>query len=85
MSAKACTNNNTSNIKCARILAGLTQKACGERFGYTLRGWQNKESKGKEARALSQGEFELLLLLANVHPSFILAKKEKLCTQDSSL
>lgn len=62
-------------IRTARIAADLTQAACAERFGYKLRGWQQKETEGVNGRSLSSGEFELLLLLAGQHPDFSLVAK----------
>ena len=63
-----------SNVRATRIAAGLTQRECAERFGYQLRGWQKKEESGTSARALSVGEWQLLLLLAGQHPEFILQR-----------
>jgi len=70
-------NNHAANIKRLRKKIGLTQKACAERFGYALRTWQAKEQEAsaENSRPLSDGEFELLLLLAGEHPSFTLKEK----------
>ncbi|WP_238552202.1 hypothetical protein [Herminiimonas sp. CN] len=57
--------------------AGLTQRACAERFGYSLTGWQKKEDAGLSGRSLSVGEWELLLLLAGQHPNFALQRNTK--------
>lgn len=62
-------------VKAARIAAGLSQKACAERMGYELRGWQKKEESGASARSLSAGEYELLLLLAEEHPDYLLTPR----------
>lgn len=62
-------------IRATRIAAGLTQKAAGERFGYALVTWQQKEAAGKTNRKLSPGEFELLQLLAGTHPRYTLIEK----------
>lgn len=59
-------------VRAARIAAGMTQSACAERFGYSLRGWQAKEDAGAGGRGLSVGEYEFLLLLAGQHPAFTL-------------
>lgn len=64
-------------VKAARVAAGLTQRACADRFGYKLRGWQQKEESGASGRALSTGEWEMLLLLADNHPEFTLQRKEE--------
>lgn len=63
-------------IRNAREQAGLTQSACAELFDYSLRGWQQKETAGKNGRALSLGEYNYLLLLADQHPEFILEKRK---------
>lgn len=62
-------------VKAARVAAGLSQRECAERFGYALRGWQKKEESGPSARALSIGEYELLLLLGDQHPDFVLTTR----------
>lgn len=64
-----------SGVRAMRIAAGMTQRECAERFGYQLRGWQKKEESGPSGRALSVGEWELLLLLAGQHPECILQRK----------
>ncbi len=64
-------------VKVARIATGLTQRECAERFGYSLTGWQKKEDAGTSGRALSVGEWELLLLLAGQHPTFTLQRNTK--------
>jgi len=63
-------------VRAARIAAGLTQQACAKRFGYALRSWQGKEDSGPSGRALSEGEHELLLLLAGRHPEFVLQRRK---------
>lgn len=64
-------------VKAARVAAGLTQRECAEQFGYTLRGWQNKEDAGGSGRTLSVGEYNYLLLLAGEHPDFELRPHSK--------
>ncbi len=64
-------------VKAARAAAGLKQHECAERFGYSVRGWQKKEESGASGRALSRGEWELLLLLAGQHPEFTLRRNTK--------
>lgn len=59
-------------VKAARVAAGMTQRECAARLRYELRGWQKKEESGASGRALSQGEYELLQLLADQHPEFTL-------------
>jgi len=59
-------------VKAARKAAGLTQQAAADRFGYKLRSWQRKEEAGATGTALSQGEYEFLLLLAGLHPDYVL-------------
>jgi transcriptional regulator with XRE-family HTH domain len=65
-------------IKATRQAAGLTQAEAAERFDYSLRVWQKKESETETGKnsGLSQGEFELLLLLAGKHPDYILTPKK---------
>lgn len=60
-----------ADVRVARLAAGLTQQQAADRFGYTLTGWQRKEAVGKSGRALSSGEYELLLLLSGRHPDMI--------------
>jgi len=62
-------------IRSARMALGLTQKECGARFGYSLRGWQGKEATGKDGRKLAKGEEELLLLLIGKHPNYTLLRR----------
>lgn len=62
-------------VKAARVAARLSQRQCAERFGYELRGWQKKEESGPSGRALSSGEYELLLLLADEHPDSVLVAR----------
>ncbi len=62
-------------VRSARLAAGMTQALCASRFGYSLRAWQSKEDAGENGRALSPGEYELLLLLAGLHPSLTLSKR----------
>jgi len=62
-------------VKAARVVAGLTQRACAERFGYRLRGWQQKEETGPSARALSVGEWNFLMLLGDQHPTWTMPRK----------
>lgn len=63
-------------VKAAREAANLTQLQAARRFGYAALGsWQQKEQSGKNGRALSSGEYELLLLLADMHPDYKLAEK----------
>ncbi|WP_431022003.1 helix-turn-helix domain-containing protein [Erwinia rhapontici] len=62
-------------VKAARESAGLTQSEAGSRFGYSLRAWQRKEESGDTGRSLSVGEYELLLLISNAHPTMKLVKK----------
>jgi len=58
------------------LAAGLSQEAAAERFDLSLRVWQTKES-AKKPVPLSQGEYELLLLLAGRHPHYTLNLKAK--------
>ncbi|WP_343463396.1 transcriptional regulator [Pantoea sp.] len=62
------------DVKMLRIEAGLTQADTAERFNLSLRVWQMKESLSRPV-PLSQGEYELLLLLAGRHPHFRLLTK----------
>lgn len=67
-----------ATIKTTRQTAGLTQAEAAERFDYSLRVWQKKESEVEAAKngGLSQGEYELLLLLAGKHPDYILTPRK---------
>lgn len=62
-------------VKQARIAAGFSLKEAAEIFGYQLNSWQMKESAGKSSRSLSVGEYEYLLLLADLHPEYKIVKK----------
>ncbi|MDT0175132.1 transcriptional regulator [Pantoea sp. RRHST58] len=62
------------DVRSLRIAAGLTQERAAERFDLSLRGWQLKEATSNPG-LLSQGEYELLLLLAGKHPHFTLAPR----------
>lgn len=64
------------NVRELRLAAGLSQQSAAERFDLSLRVWQTKEAAGNPT-LLSQGEYELLLLLAGCHPHFILAPQSK--------
>ena len=59
-------------------MRGLRQvllfKEAADIFGYQLNSRQMKESAGKASRSLSIGEYQYLLLLANMHPSYRLVK-----------
>lgn len=66
---------NPQMIKEARIAAGLKQRECAEIFGYSLRGWQQKEQSGSNSRGMAIGEWYYLLLLAGTHPQYMLIKK----------
>lgn len=66
----------SSSVRELRLAAGLSQEAAAERFELSLRVWQTKEAAKKTA-PLSQGEYELLLLLAGRHPHFALVPKTK--------
>jgi len=63
-----------SDVRLLRIAAGLTQERAAERFNLSLRGWQHKEA-AKNPTLFSQGEYELLLLLAGKHPHFTLTPR----------
>ncbi|MCX2195114.1 hypothetical protein LD112_24815 [Pantoea agglomerans] len=65
-----------SDVRELRLAAGLSQEAAAERFELSLRVWQTKEAAKKTA-PLSQGEYELLLLLAGRHPYYALVPKTK--------
>ncbi|PLR29261.1 hypothetical protein CYR55_22875 [Chimaeribacter californicus] len=64
-------------VKAAREKLALTQKQAAERFGYSVAGWIKKETEGESGRALSIGEFEFLLLLADMHPDYVLHEKRR--------
>ncbi len=65
-----------SNVRELRLAAGLSQQSAAERFDLSLRVWQTKEAAGNPT-LLSQGEYELLLLLAGRHPHFVLSPQSK--------
>ena len=67
-------SHKPEDVKAARRAAGMTQRVCAERFGYSLVGWQQKEATGKTMRRLSRGEYELLQLLGDIHPVYRLVK-----------
>ncbi|MBW6090913.1 hypothetical protein KZ770_24940 [Escherichia coli] len=63
-------------VKNARVAAGLTLKEAADIFWLSTEfPRQMKESAGKASRSLSIGEYQYLLLLANMHPSYRLVKK----------
>jgi len=68
---------SAAEVKAAREAAGLTQSACADLFGYALRTWQGKEDPGAGNRSLSVGEYAYLLLLAGMHPQFVLKERSK--------
>lgn len=59
-------------VRAVRMAAKLTQARTAEIFGYSLRSWQHKEESGEGNRALSLGEWNLLLLLADIHPVYLI-------------
>ncbi|MFD1803225.1 hypothetical protein ACFSFZ_13625 [Mixta tenebrionis] len=67
-----------ASIKAARQAAGLTQAQAAERFDYSLRVWQKKETEAGTGKSsgLSQAEYELLLLLGDQHPDYALIVKK---------
>ncbi|WP_336748972.1 transcriptional regulator [Pantoea vagans] len=65
-----------SDVRELRLAAGLSQEAAAERFELSLRVWQTKEAARNPVH-LSQGEYELLLLLAGRHPHYALVPKKK--------
>lgn len=65
-----------SDVRELRLAAGLSQEAAAERFELSLRVWQMKEA-AKNPAPLSQGEYELLLLLAGRHPHYTLVPQKK--------
>lgn len=65
-----------ADIRELRLAAGLSQEAAAERFEVSLRVWQMKEAV-KNPAPLSQGEYELLLLLAGRHPHYALVSQTK--------
>lgn len=64
------------NVRELRLAAGLSQEVAAERFDLSQRVWQTKEASASTA-LLSQGEYELLMLLAGLHPHFELVPKLK--------
>lgn len=65
-----------NNVRELRLAAGLSQQSAAERFDLSLRVWQTKEA-AVNPTLLSQGEYELLLLLAGRHPHFCLTPHKK--------
>lgn len=63
------------NVRELRLAAGMSQEIAAERFDLSLRVWQMKET-AKNPAQLSQGEYELLLLLAGKHPHFALVSQK---------
>lgn len=70
-------------VQAARQLTGMTQEETGKRFGYSARGWRHKEAT--DGRKLTSGEYELLLLLAGMHPDYELMPKKKETDDDKTL
>ncbi|WP_337039075.1 transcriptional regulator [Pantoea anthophila] len=64
------------HVRELRLAAGFSQEIAAERFDLSQRVWQTKEASKNPAR-LSQGEYELLMLLAGEHPHFELVAKQK--------
>ncbi|WP_313656022.1 transcriptional regulator [Pantoea sp.] len=64
------------NVRELRMAAGLSQEIAAERFDLSQRVWQTKEAS-KNPALLSQGEYELLMLLAGEHPYYQLVPKSK--------
>ncbi|MFK3877861.1 transcriptional regulator [Pantoea agglomerans] len=64
------------NVRELRLAAGLSQEIAAERFDLSQRVWQTKEAS-KNPALLSQGEYELLMLLAGEHPHYQLVSKLK--------
>ncbi|MDZ7280213.1 transcriptional regulator [Pantoea eucrina] len=65
-----------NNVRELRLATGMSQASAAERFDMSLRVWQMKEA-AKNASPLSQGEYELLLLLAGEHPHYQLQTHTK--------
>lgn len=63
-----------TDVRMLRVAAGMTQERAAERFNLSLRVWQLKEA-AKNPALFSQGEYELLLLLAGKHPHFELTPR----------
>ncbi|WP_442797013.1 transcriptional regulator [Pantoea vagans] len=64
------------NVRELRLAAGFSQELAAERFDLSQRVWQTKEAS-KNPALLSQGEYELLMLLAGEHPHYELVSKLK--------
>lgn len=65
-----------ANVRELRQAADFSQENAAERFDVSLRVWQMKETP-KNPSMLSQGEYELLLLLAGRHPHYSLLPHPK--------
>ncbi|MEM6050372.1 transcriptional regulator [Erwinia sp. P7711] len=65
-----------TNVRELRQAANFSQENAAERFNVSLRVWQTKETL-KNPSPLSQGEYELLLLLADRHPHYTLQPHTK--------
>lgn len=65
-----------TNVRELRQAADFSQETAAERFDISLRVWQMKETL-KNPSSLSQGEYELLLLLAGQHPHYTLQPHPK--------
>lgn len=61
-------------VKTLRAELGLKQQEIADMLGYTLAAWKSKQSKAN-AGTLKPGEYNFLMLLANVHPGLKLIKR----------
>lgn len=70
--------NTPENIRALRVFCGLTQKACADIYGVTLRSWQKREEPEDSANFIRMNKihFEYLLLMADKHPKYWLKPKE---------
>lgn len=67
-------------VKAIREKIGMTETALGKAMGYELRAWQRKEAISDNLSrynktSLRPGEYNMLMLIAGVHPNYRLDKE----------
>ena len=75
LAAKVIRNQpSTEEVKELRVELGMKQQEIADMLGYTLAAWKSKQSKAN-AGTLKPGEYNFLMLLANVHPELKLTRR----------
>lgn len=65
---------SADEVKELRTALGMKQQEIADMLGYTLAAWKSKQSKANSG-TLKPGEYNFLMLLANVHPGLKLTKR----------